>query len=138
MKAQLSTHWKFESVHPKDIDFEEIGESVTRKNPIAIVKGSYKGVMTSFKHPKTITIDENYVVVHKSLYEKSVVTGIMPPEHPTHDSRQAIPGSETWIYYGIPTGQISTWIKWAKAVKAARWGDKDRRKVTFEVTLPTI
>lgn len=36
------TQWQFSSVHPADIDFQDIADSLTRKNPLAFVEGSYE------------------------------------------------------------------------------------------------
>jgi hypothetical protein len=40
--------WQFKSIHPADIDFEEIGASLTRQNPIALVNGQvYEHIVRS-------------------------------------------------------------------------------------------
>lgn len=175
-------NWKFKSVHPKDIDFDELCESVTRQNPLAIVKGTYT---ERVKHPtatrnpageiimrniwdetldanragavqtvnaefpgviflkdpvpvmgftlKPVEREENYVVVHRSLYDKSLVAAI---DLPTALAPKLANAVGARVYTAVKTAEFRNWIAWAKEVKAAKWDDG--RKATFEVDLPTI
>jgi len=127
-QGQDMKNWKFKSVHPKDIDFEELGASVTRQNPMALVRGQYA--------TEKVTIDENYVVVHKSLYDKSLVANIDTPNFMLTNFRETQAGHR--VYGNVPTKDLAEWVKWAKEVKAAPWHNEDRRKVTFEVDLVSV
>lgn len=178
-------NWKFKSVHPKDIDFEELGESVTRQNPLALVRGQFVTEMTHLifqrtatgnvvyddgtvrndngdivvletppaaynnrsmnalvdeaapvyvEELKTVTTDENYVVIHKSILDKAMACAIGRPM--TGKWKATMGGGR--VYRNVPTKDLAKWVKWAKDVKAAKWDGNERRKVTFEVNLPTI
>jgi len=176
--------WKFKSVHPKDIDFDELTGSVTRQNPLALVKGKYVGqemkqrvkrdaagnwIMREVwdaeldenrtgaqqvvdpKFPGVIFLrdpvavfedyfvpverEENYVVVHRSLYDKGLVAQI---DLPTAKAPKLANAVGARVYAGVKTAEFRNWIAWAKEVRAASWHDEDRRKATFEVDLPTI
>jgi hypothetical protein len=178
----MSTNWKFDSVHPKDIDFDEITGAVTRHFPIAIVRGAYTTKETRERDQRTVnghikyedgtvrkadgslliteslaashgalliedasplredytvTVkhDENYLVVHKTLIDKALVINKQLPDNATPWRAN---GNGSRVFRGITTKQLSAWINWAKDVKAARWHDEDRRKVTFEVNLVSV
>ena len=89
--------------------------------------------------------EENYVVIHDSLYVKSLVTAIDPP---LFDADQCPIGVDDFMQVGGDFGvrvytvpkvsDFGKWIAWAKEVKAAEWNDEDRRKAKFTVTLPRI
>lgn len=142
----MNTSWKFDSVHPKDIDFDEITSAVTRHFPIAIVRGAYTTKETRQRDQRTVnghvkyedvTVkhDENYLVVHKTLIDKAFVINKQLPDNATPWRAN---GNGSRVFRGITTKQLSAWINWAKDVKAARWHDEDRRKVTFEVNLVSV
>jgi len=176
--SMFNRHWEFKSAHPKDIDFDELTGSVTRQDPIALVKGAHteqvtkqrpkrdkagnpiirdvydhdldadKPIYSDPARPGALVIDavpvledytasvereENYVVVHRSLYDKGLVARI---DLPTTKAPKLANSVGARVYAGVKTAEFRNWIAWAKEVKAAKWDDG--RKATFEVDLPTI
>jgi len=176
-KGNTMKSWKFKSTHPSDIDFDELAESVTRQNPIALVHGTHtvmkpvrrpakdkktglikyddgtlrtkKGKLA--KHPEGVTakgdaqplmvevlepheVTENYVVVHNTLYRKSIVVAEQPPT--SRDPSYKAPTAR--IFAGVALDDFPIWVEWAKSVKGSPWTDGDRRKASFTVDLPTI
>lgn len=82
----------------QNIDFNEIASNLSRENPIALV------------HNKT---DQSQtVVVHPSLLRKADNLRIKPPEY--HGFQR---------FYYLTTSTFDDWMKWAREVRAAEWGD---------------
>ncbi|MCP4377691.1 MAG: hypothetical protein GY794_16135 [bacterium] len=183
-EKSMNRQWKFKSVHPQDIDFDELTQSVTRQDPLALVKGTYT---ERVKHPtaarnpageiimrnvwdetldanradavqvanaafpgviflkdpvpvmgftlKPVEREENYVVIHRSLWDKSAVAGL---DLPTKFAPKLVNGYGARVYAGVKTAELRKWVAWAKEVKAASWHDEDRRKATFVVDLPNV
>ena len=104
------TKWSFNVLSSAAIGEQEIKKNLTREHPMAIVQVS-----------NGITL----VMIHECLLEKADVV-----EHDTPET--GLDG-----IYVLQTTQVSEWIKWAKAVKVASWGD-DRVPAMVTVSLPTI
>jgi len=109
-KADVITKWTFNVLSSAAIDEQEIKDSLTRANPIAIVQ---------------ISTGITLVMLHQYLLEKADVIDIATPET-GYDS-----------IYVLQTTQVSEWINWAKAVKKASWGE-ERIAAKVTVSLPTI
>ena len=114
-------NWQFKSLHPKDIDFDEIGSALTRKNPLALVHGTGEGG------------PETYVVIRQSLYDKSLVTAQEPP----HGVFKFMTNNGARVF-SVALEDFPHWVDWAKAVRGSSWNDEDRRRAKFTVTLPKV
>jgi hypothetical protein len=122
-----------------------IGEVVEKTVPDPQGVGQTKVVRRRVKTPVQETYratetagNEAYVVVHKSLYEKSLVVGIPIPDNQslyTDFSAQLPDGSHA---FQIGIEDFKRWTDWAREVKGAGWEDEDRRRATFTVTLPKV
>ena len=115
-----ATTWSFKSQTNIDVDYIEIAEELTRKNPIAIITMQGED-------------ETKYEVMH-SLYlqRKSEACGIDIPEG---DARQI-----TFLGY-ITRCQIEdwvNWINWAKEVKKAKWPEDIINKTKVTITLPKV
>jgi len=122
----MNRQWEFKSVHPQDIDFDELAQSVTRQDPLALVKGTCT---------ERVEREENYVVIHRSLWDKSAVAMI---DLPTALAPKRVNGYGARVYSDVKTAELRNWVRWAKEVRASSWHDEDRRKATFVVDLPKV
>jgi hypothetical protein len=124
----MVTKWQFKSLHPSDIDFDDIAAGLTRKNPLALVKGDVKDGV----------VDEDYVVIHPYLWTKSRLAGIKCPAEDSGIPSPILVMSNRRRVYSSFVQEFQLWVDWAKRVKGASWESDDRRRVLFTVTLPKV
>lgn len=117
MKPADNTNWEFHSSADADINWKDIKDSLTYKEPLALVTRNYK------EYPDS----ESYVVVSKQLMDKANAINIEDiPDIITTVSKRVF----------LIDNNFSEWVDWAKAVKAAKW--PEGIKSTLNVVLPTI
>lgn len=116
-EAKDSTEWSFHSASNLDIDYIDILEAMSHKNPIALITRGDK-----FK-----------VAIRRSLIKKAEVCGLPMP-------------SEAWVHR-TERGQVisckgqadfAVWIAWAKVVRKATWPKNYRQPCTVTIVTPTI
>lgn len=122
-----SKRWRFFTTHRRDIDFREIEDSLTRKNPVAIV---------------SVSDTENYVVLHASLIEKyySLEERVRPeyPRKPEWEPEYLEFLNEN-VEFVREKSNLSKWVTWTKKVKEAPWPKNAAyRKAVVTVSLPKI
>ena len=107
-----TNRWKFSVPVMEEIDFKLMLSDMTKKNPLLLVTAN----------------EQNIVVIHHSLVEKSEILDIELPEY------------ENSLSYNTLTinNSFSEWVDWAKKVKSAKWNKKSSKKITVNVNSPTI
>lgn len=122
--------WEFKSSSIYDIDFKELGDSVSRQRPLMLV---------DFKSERRTGA---YIVVHDSVIRKA----IRVLKNGTHLFNRT-PG-QAGIVQGAnfnaretsaliieieDRADVAEWVKWVKEVRAAPWPKHSRRKATLTV-----
>ena len=108
--------WKFKSASFEDIEFGDIVDSLTYKDPLALITRTFKNGY------------EVFVAINDKLLMKSVLV-----EERLPSSLDKIAEN---VYELNNTKSFTAWVDWAKRVKMAKWPNGEKSDV--EVVLPTI
>ncbi len=134
-KEKKVRNWEFDVSHPDMIHIDEIGESVTRQDPIVVIqqfrveeyseivergKGKNRKEHYIFKY-KNIPIDDTLtVLIHRALIKKADIIGdtfLYPEELETTNIIN--------VYKTTATKKgVEEIISWAKRIKNASYGEK--------------
>jgi len=113
-----NTNWEFKSSSEDDINWDDIINSLTYAEPLALITRKYR----DFAEPT------KYVAVSGVLLDKAHTVGMFEDTPSILD--MVVPQ-----VFEID-GNFSDWVSWAKDVKASRW--TNQIKSTFSVILPTV
>ncbi len=114
-----NTSWAFQSAADNDVNWKDIKDTLSYKEPLALVTREYKEYEEVY----------NYVVINDQLWDKAV---LIKADIPASIS----PISKKKLHVFRVANNFSEWVDWAKFVKKASW--PDGYKFTFKVTLPTV
>jgi hypothetical protein len=109
-------HWSFKSASFDDIEWEDIVDSLSYKNPLALITRSFKGGK------------EFFIAVNDKLITKAALVGIETPDF----SESAFEN----VFELNSANEFAKWVDWAKHVKKAEWPFGEKSLV--DITLPTI
>ena len=108
--------WEFHSASHVDIEYQEIVESLTRKNPIALIERG----------------DKYSIAVKRGLSKKAEHCRLELP------SCAWLHRTEAGTVYSVKQTDFAQWIAWAKSVKSAKWPKAYAYSATVKITTPTI
>ena len=109
--------WNFHSASHLDVDYEEILDSLTRKNPIALIERG----------------DHYSVAIKVSLINKANVCNLPKPSNNGWAHR-----TERGTVFRCKHTDFHTWVAWAKATKKAKWPSTYHYNATVKIYTPTI
>lgn len=112
-----NTNWQFKSSADADINWNDVKDTLSYKEPLALVTRKYRDYDE----------DSKYVVVDKQLWDKAMAISI-------EDVPSCLETVAKRVF--LIENNFSDWVDWAKAVKSAGW--PDGIKSIVNVILPTV